>query len=127
MNDEVNTPVDTTDGEEQPTGVSSSPSAANSAPEAEPKPKRRRRVVSQPQSLNVTTELTGSFNSLPRPQSVEQAEVNSTTAARYQPSPPQAADPLAGLQAKEDELSGWGEKTEDLSERLNREKPPHWG
>lgn len=88
--------------------------------------KRRPRVISEPQRLPVRTELTGSYARLPRPDQVEAATANSATAARQMPTAA-AADPLAGLRAKDEELAGWGEKTEDLVEQMKREKPPHWG
>lgn len=115
------------DGDQRPTAADSSPSERQDPTPGTGKRKRRARVISQPQRLNVTTELTGSFSSLPRPESVERANANSTTAERYQPAPPKPTDPLGDLRAKDEQPTGWGETPEDFSERMKREKPPHWG
>ena len=97
-----------------------------------PEPRRRtarRRVVAAPASLQVSTELTGSYAPLPKPENVEQAMAHSHSA--QQPTaaaaPTGVSDPLGALRAKDEDPAGWGESREDLGEAMKREKPPHWG
>ncbi|MCW4464236.1 hypothetical protein OK351_01760 [Glutamicibacter sp. MNS18] len=101
------------------------------APSARAPRRKRPRVISEPRRLEPRTELTGSYARLPRPETVEQADARSRSAspsaARQDDGPSGAQDPLADLRAKDEDPAGWGEKPEDLAERMKRDKPPHWG